>query len=72
MTAPDLAVEQRGLVQHVAAYEQLAVDAAVTGDADVAFRALMAHPLIGQASPAERLLTDLLAATRQHLPRFRR
>jgi 6-phospho-beta-glucosidase len=70
VTAPVLALEQRGLVQHVAAYEQLTVDAAVTGDAEVAFRALLAHPLIGQATRAEQLLADLLAANRQHLPRF--
>jgi 6-phospho-beta-glucosidase len=62
--------EQDGLVAHVAAYEQLAVEAAVNGDREVAFRALLAHPLIGQASTAEKLLADLLQANRPYLPRF--
>jgi 6-phospho-beta-glucosidase len=68
--APELTPEQCGLVQHVAAYERLTVDAAITGDTDVAFRALLAHPLIGQEAQAEQLLADLLAAHRGYLPRF--
>jgi len=56
-----LAPELLGLVQHVAAYERLAVEAAVTRDAAVAHRALLAHPLIGQDATAEQLLDCLLA-----------
>ena len=40
-----LAPELLGLVAHVAAYERLAVEAAVTGSRRVARRALLAHPL---------------------------
>ena len=40
--------EMRGLVQHAKAYEQLAVEAALSGDRDVALRALMANPLVGR------------------------
>ncbi|HEY0518252.1 MAG TPA: hypothetical protein VGC84_02075, partial [Ilumatobacteraceae bacterium] len=61
-----------GLVAAVAAYERLAVEAAVTGDRETAFLALLAHPLISQIKPAEQLLDDLLVANEQHLPRFRR
>jgi 6-phospho-beta-glucosidase len=60
-----------GLVGAVAAYERLAAEAAVTGDRDTAFLALLAHPLISQIQPAEQLLDDLLAANAAHLPRFR-
>jgi 6-phospho-beta-glucosidase len=56
-----LAPELLGLTQHVAAYERLAVEAAVTRDAAVAHKALLAHPLIGQDSLAEQLLDRLLA-----------
>ena len=55
--APDLA----GLVAHVAGYERLALEAALRGGRDRVFRALLAHPLVGQADRAERL-TDLLLA----------
>jgi 6-phospho-beta-glucosidase len=63
--------EQRGLVANVAAYEQLTADAAVTGNRETAFRALLAHPLIAQSALAEQLLDDLLAANIAHLPQFR-
>jgi 6-phospho-beta-glucosidase len=56
------------LMRHVAIYERLTVEAALTGDREVALRALLAHPLIGQWGPAERVLEDLLHAHRQLLP----
>jgi len=59
-----------GLVASVAAYERLAAEAAVTGDRETAFLALLAHPLISQITPAEQLLDDLLLANAAHLPRF--
>jgi 6-phospho-beta-glucosidase len=55
-------------MRHVAVYERLTVQAAQTGDRDVALRALLAHPLIGQWGPAERVLGDLLHAHRELLP----
>jgi 6-phospho-beta-glucosidase len=65
-----LAPESLGLVQHVAAYERLTVQAAITGDRGVARRALLAHPLIGQLPLAEELLERLLEAGAPHLPQF--
>jgi len=56
-----------GLVAHVTAYEELALDAAIHGGRDRVFRALLAHPLIGQVEPAERLTDLLLDANRTHL-----
>jgi 6-phospho-beta-glucosidase len=59
---PALAPELLGLVQHVAAYERLATQAAVTGDRELVHKALLAHPLIGQEPPAEELTEKLMAA----------
>ena len=59
-----------GLVSAVATYERLAVEAAVTGNRETAFLALLAHPLISQIQPAEQLLDDLLVANAAYLPRF--
>jgi 6-phospho-beta-glucosidase len=56
-----------GLVAHVSAYEELALDAALRGGRDRVFHALLAHPLIGQVEPAERLTDLLLDANRAHL-----
>jgi 6-phospho-beta-glucosidase len=59
-----LAPELLGLTQHVAAYERLAVQAALTGDASITRKALLAHPLIGQHPLNEELVERLLAAER--------
>ena len=65
-----LAPELLGLVQHVAAYERLAVRAALDGDRVTARKALLAHPLISQWEPADELVDRLLEADSAHLPRF--
>jgi 6-phospho-beta-glucosidase len=57
-----LAPEMLGLVQHVAAYERLAAEAAVTRDLDTAARALLAHPLVGQWPLSRELLFRMLEA----------
>jgi 6-phospho-beta-glucosidase len=59
-----LAPELLGLVQHVAAYERLAAEAAVTRDPVTARKALLTHPLIGQDELAGTLLDVLLAENR--------
>jgi 6-phospho-beta-glucosidase len=58
-----LAPELLGLVQHVAAYERLAAQAAVSGDAEIARKALLTHPLIGQWDTATELVELLNAAS---------
>jgi 6-phospho-beta-glucosidase len=62
--------ELLGLTQHVAAYERLASRAAIEGDRDLVYKALLAHPLVGQVPPVEELTERLLEADREHLPRF--
>ena len=57
-----LAPELLGLTQHVAAYERLAAQAAVTADPALARKALLAHPLIGQHPLNEELVERLLEA----------
>jgi 6-phospho-beta-glucosidase len=55
-----LAPELLGLVQHVAAYERLTAQAAVTGEVETARKALLTHPLIGQYDITNELLDRLL------------
>lgn len=57
-----------GLVAHVTAYENLALEAALHGGRDRVFDALLAHPLIGQIEYADTLTDTLLAHNRAHLP----
>jgi 6-phospho-beta-glucosidase len=56
-----------GLVAHTAGYEELAVDAALRGGRDRVFRALLAHPLVGQIDRANRLTDDLIAGNNAYL-----
>lgn len=65
-----LAADVRGLVQAVKAYEHLAIQAALTGDLDIALRALLANPLVADLDVAAPLLEALLSANRSYLPRF--
>jgi 6-phospho-beta-glucosidase len=62
-----LAPELLGLVQHVAAYERVTAQAAVSGDLEVAHKALLTHPLIGQYALADGLLKRLLEAGGERL-----
>ncbi|MEV8635165.1 6-phospho-beta-glucosidase [Streptosporangium sp. NPDC051023] len=57
-----------GLIAHVTAYETLALDAALHGGVRRVSDALLAHPLIGQASLSDDLALRLVEANRQHLP----
>jgi 6-phospho-beta-glucosidase len=55
-----------GLVAHVTAYEDLALEAALRGGRDRVFAALLAHPLVGQYEYAEGLTDRLIAHNREH------
>jgi 6-phospho-beta-glucosidase len=58
---PPLAPELLGLTQHVAAYERLALQAALSREPVDVKKALLAHPLIGQYAIAEQLLESMVA-----------
>ncbi|HLX52139.1 MAG TPA: 6-phospho-beta-glucosidase [Streptosporangiaceae bacterium] len=59
---------QRGLIAHVSAYEELAVDAALRGGRQRVEMAMLAHPLIGQIDLARQLTDLLLAENARYLP----
>jgi 6-phospho-beta-glucosidase len=64
---PRLSPVERGLVSHVSAYEELALDAALRGGRERVFRALLAHPLLGQAEVAETLADRMIDSNREFL-----
>ena len=57
----------RGLVGHMSAYEELAVDAALRGGRSRVVSALLAHPLIGQYDLAEKMADRLIAENARFL-----
>lgn len=60
----------RGYLQHMKQMELVTVQAAVTGDYDLALQAFILNPLIANGPKAERLLEDLLIAHESYLPQF--
>lgn len=67
LAVPRLDPLYAGLIAHVTAYEDLALDAALRGGRERVFKALLAHPLVGQFDLAEGLTDRLLAHNKEHL-----
>jgi 6-phospho-beta-glucosidase len=67
---PEIPKPVWGLVAAVKNYEQLAVEAAVTGNRETALLALLAHPLVGDYEKSKALLAEMFEANREFLPQF--
>jgi 6-phospho-beta-glucosidase len=59
-----------GLLAHVKAFELLTVEAAVHGDREAAYQALLVHPLGPKADQVQAVLDDLLETNKAYLPQF--
>jgi 6-phospho-beta-glucosidase len=59
-----------GLLAQVKQYELLTVEAAVHGDRNAAYQALLANPLGPSADRVQAVLDDMLATNRAYLPQF--
>lgn len=70
LRVPQLPHAVWGLIAAVKNYEQLVVEAAVSGSRERALLAMLAHPLIREYELAVSLLDELLEANRKYLPRF--
>ncbi|MEO8330026.1 MAG: 6-phospho-beta-glucosidase, partial [Candidatus Nanopelagicales bacterium] len=68
LPVPHVPALYAGLISHVSAYEQLALEAAIHGGRDRVFAALLAHPLVGQTDRARTLTDLLLEHNREWLP----
>lgn len=60
-----------GLLAQVKSYELLTVQAAVHGDREAAYQALITNPLGPKPDQAEAVLNDLLETNKEYLPQFR-
>ena len=59
-----------GLIAQIKSFELLTVEAAVRGDREAAYQALLAHPLGPAADKIQAVLDDMLEIHREHLPQF--
>ncbi|MGO4694128.1 6-phospho-beta-glucosidase [Paenibacillus sp. 2TAB26] len=60
----------KGLIHAVKVYEQLAIEAAVSGNRDAALLALAHHPLVDSTNDAQRMLDEMLEQNKAYLPQF--
>jgi 6-phospho-beta-glucosidase len=68
--AAPLPLSQFGLISAVKAYELLTVEAAVHGDRNAVYEALLAHPIGPKADQVQAVLDDMLETHKEHLPQF--
>lgn len=59
-----------GLIAQVKSYEILTAQAAVTGDRNTLYKAMLAHPLGPEVDQIEAVMEDLLNTHRRYLPNF--
>ena len=59
-----------GLISHVKMYELLTVEAAVKGDKNALYQALLTHPLGPSGDQVQAVMDDLLNTNRPWLPQF--
>jgi 6-phospho-beta-glucosidase len=67
---PSLPIECYAFVSQIKAYELLTVEAAVHGDREAAYKALLTHPLGPSPDKIDAVLDDLLETNRPYLPQF--
>ncbi len=70
ITAGHMPFSVRGLVQHVKAYEELTIEAAITGSEQAALLALTANPLVPSFETARALWHDIRSENADYLPQF--
>jgi len=66
----DVPVALKGFLESIVAEEELAVEAALTGDRNLVLQALLASPMLINKDAAPALANELLAAQQDWLPQF--
>lgn len=62
--------QAKGLIHAVKTYERLTIEAAITGNRDIALQAMVANPLVPSVGVAKKLLDEMLEKNKPYLPRF--
>lgn len=60
----------KGLIHAVKTYERLTIEAAISGDRDIALQAMASHPLVPSVNVAKKLLNEMLEKNKPYLPAF--
>ncbi len=60
-----------GLTLHILNWQELTVDAALSGDKDLLYQAILASPYVHDMKAAKKIMDDLLIAHAEYLPQFK-
>lgn len=66
-----LPVAVNGLVQQIKSFEQMVIEAAITGDYNTALVAMTINPLVASDHMAKILVDEMLQAHKEYLPQFK-
>jgi len=61
-----------GITQHILNWQELTVDAALTGDKDLLYQAVLACPYVHDIEAAKKITDDLLKAHAEYMPQFKK
>lgn len=60
-----------GISRQVIEWQELSVDAALTGDKDILYQAILACPYVIDTIPAKKIMDELLVAHSEFMPQFK-
>jgi len=61
-----------GLTQHIINWQELTVDAALSGDKEMLYQALLACPYVHDMNAARHIMDELLKAHSEYMPQFKK
>jgi len=61
-----------GLTQHIINWQELTVDAALSGDKEMLYQALLACPYVHDMNAAKHIMDELLKAHSEYMPQFKK
>jgi len=61
-----------GLTRHIINWQELTVDAALSGDKDMLYQALLACPYVHDMNTAKQIMDELLQAHSEYMPQFKK
>ncbi|WP_017548337.1 6-phospho-beta-glucosidase [Salinicoccus carnicancri] len=70
LSTEGIPIEVRGIMHQMKAFEELTIQAAISGTYHDAYRAFLMNPLIMHEGDSKVLLDELLKVHRDHLPQF--
>jgi 6-phospho-beta-glucosidase len=70
ITIGTLPMQVKAIIQQMKGFEELVIEAAITGDYSLAYASMLMNPLVRNESKAKMVLDELLEAHRDYLPQF--